>query len=523
MKKITRRDFVRVLGYGSAASMLSNFSCKTEPLKPNILLIHTDEHRMDCIGAYGNEDIQTPQIDKLAADGERFINSFCPYPVCTPSRYSLLSGLHVHEHRGWTNRSTLPPGIETFPSILKQHGYKTKAVGKMHFTPTYLDVGFEEMILAEQDGPGRWDDDYHRELRKHDWVDFNDLEDQRQEYRKLARKEYWETFGALPSNLPENFFSTTWIADRAVETLKRWGPSGNMLMVGFIKPHHPFDPPEFWQDMYDPEKISVLPGWTDKCFDHDIALSQGYFRHVDLTEKKIRLVTAYYYSLISQIDSHVGKMIDVLKEKGIYENTMIVFTSDHGDYMGFHHLLLKGSYMYDPLIKVPLIIKYPKNQKQGTKTTALVNNIDLAPTILRQAGCEPGARMRGYDLYEGSINRGIIFAHGRKGTAAMARSKRHKLLLIPSRKSLYFDLKNDPMEMNDLYDKTEHQAEIKIFKEAIEEWTGQEKHPETYLDERGPVIHQPNVQTKDDGHRKAMIEYYRKKMLSSTQDPSLQK
>src|SRR5258706_6862802 len=105
--------------------------------------------------------------------------TFCTFPVCTPSRYSLLSGLPVHEHQGWDNHCTLPPGTPTFASVLRQAGYATKAVGKMHFSPTYLDVGFAEMELSEQDGPGRWDDDYHRYLRQFGLMDANDLEDQR--------------------------------------------------------------------------------------------------------------------------------------------------------------------------------------------------------------------------------------------------------------------------------------------------------------------------------------------------------
>ena len=155
-----------------------------EPL--HILIVHTDEHRIDCLGASGNKEIKTPHIDSLAADGVRFNNSFCSFPVCTPSRYSLLSGLPVHEHQGWDNHCTLRPGTPTFASVLRQAGYATKAVGKMHFAPTYLDVGFAQMELAEQDGPGRWDDDYHRYLRQLGLVDANDLEDQRSEYRRGA-------------------------------------------------------------------------------------------------------------------------------------------------------------------------------------------------------------------------------------------------------------------------------------------------------------------------------------------------
>ncbi|MFC2156349.1 sulfatase [Acidobacteriota bacterium] len=477
-------------------------------------MIHGDEHRQECLGVYGNPDIRTPNIDALAAEGERFTNSFCPYPVCTPSRYSLLSGLYVHQHRGWSNHSTLEPGIETFPSILRDSGYKTKAVGKMHFTPTYLDVGFDEMTLAEQNGPGRWDDDYHRELRSLGLVDFNDLEDQIGEYRKTARNEYWDTFGALPSNLPEKYHSTTWIADHAVRTLEGWGDTGNIMMVGFIKPHHPFDPPENWKNMYDPEKLTLLPGWTETPLQRDLDLNAGYFRHEDLTEKTLRRIMAYYYATISQIDFHVGRMVNVLKRKNLHDNTLIIYTSDHGDFMGFHHLMLKGGNMYDPVMKVPLIIKYPFNQKKGNINDSLVNNVDLAPTILGQARCRPRGKMSGFDLSKGKIDRKFIFAHGGKGNTAMARSKTKKLIHARNRRSLFLNLEEDPYEMIDLYDSPQYQEEIQKFKSAISDWEGPHELPETYLDLNAPTIRQPNVPPSDLSHRKKTIGYFNKKMSS---------
>ena len=514
-----RRKFIQTVSTSAAAGLGLNLfgsACNMKKNKPNILLIHTDQHRINCLGSYGNKDVQTPNIDSIANDGVRFENSFCPYPVCTPSRYSLLSGLPVHEHRGWTNRCTLSPEIKTFPSILKIAGYKTKAIGKMHFTPTYLDVGFEEMILAEQDGPGRWDDDYHRELKKMGLVDRNDLEDQRREYRKKARKEYWETCGALPSNLPEKYHTTTWIGDYAVKELDTWKDSGNMMMVGFIKPHHPFDPPESWADMYNPDKLTLLPGFTDECIPYDIALSKGYFPHVKLTEKKLRLAMALYYATISQIDFHVGKMIEVLKRKGIYDSTMIIFTSDHGEHLGYHHQLLKGGYMYDSIAKVPLIIKYPLNGKKGTVSTALVNNIDLAPTILKQASCSPSQQMQGFDLYNQNVNREFVFAHNRRGAETMARSKTRKLLYHPTGKSLFFDLEKDPNELVDVYNSPDYLHEIEKFKKAIAVWQGSVKLGDTYINENAPQIKGANVPPQNLSHRKEIISYYQKMMQQFT-------
>ena len=257
----------------------------------------------------------------------------------------------------------------------------------MHYTPTYLDVGFDEMLLAEQDGPGRWDDDYHRYLMRLGLVDRNDLEDQRAEYRSHAPREYWDTMGALVSNLPEAHHSTTWIGDRAAESIRSWDSrQSHLLMVGFIKPHHPFDPPAPWHTMYDPSKLTLLPGWTSEVFPHDFQFARGYFPYKRLSEAGLRRVTAYYYANISLIDHQVGRLIALLKQKHLYDNTLIVFTADHGEYMGFHHMILKANHMYDPLAKVPLLVKWPGSRRAGMVSERLVSNIDLAPTLCRAAG-----------------------------------------------------------------------------------------------------------------------------------------
>ena len=517
---ITRRQFVAntaglaLAGAISSASAERDASPTAEPArKPNILVIHADQHRIDCLGAYGNPDISTPNIDGLAEDGVRFENSFCPFPVCTPSRYSLLSGLYVHEHRGWNNHSTLLPGTETFPGILKDAGYRTKAVGKMHFTPTYFDLGFGEMVLSEQNGPGRWDDDYHRELRDAGLVDYNDLEDQEREHRKNARPEYWETFGALPSNLPKEYHSTEWTGRQAIETLDGWGQSGNLLMVGFIKPHHPFDPPQELCGAYDPAKLPLLPGWTEQCLAHDLELSKGYFPNDKLTEAALRRVMAYYYAAIQQIDDQVGRMVEVLKRKGLYNNTLIVYTGDHGEYMGFHHMLLKGNYMYDPLAKVPLIVKYPSFEQKGTVSKALVSNLDVAPMILKQAGCQPGKKMRGLDLARDLEGRDMVFAEARMGTHVMVRSKTRKLILFePKNRAFFYDLEKDPLETTNLHDDPAYQDEVKAFTRAVRQWREFDEPPKAYLDENAPVIDQPNVPPRDDDHREKMIAYCKRQM-----------
>ena len=514
-----RRSFLKqVLGTTVIGATMGRriLLAQSEAERPNILLIHTDQHRIDCLGAYGNKQIKTPNIDALASDGVLFNNSFCSYPVCTPSRYSLITGLYVREHGGYSNHCTLRPEVETFPAMLRKAGYNTKAIGKMHFTPTYFDVGFEEMELAEQNGPGRWDDDYHRYLRDKGLVDYNDLEDQVKEYRTKAPKSYYANNGSRDSNLPDKHHSTTWIGDRAVGTIDKWNKNrSNLLMVGFIKPHHPFDPPKKWAGMYDPDKMKILPGWTDNCFEHDLARSKGFFPHAKQTKATIKRATAYYYAGITQIDHHVGRMIDLLKEKKLYDNTMIIFTSDHGEYLGFHHMLLKGNYSYDPLAKVPLIIKYPGSAEKGRVSNNLVNNIDVAPTILKTAGLKPAGRMSGLNLSENFTPRKILIAENSARTI-MARTHMKKLIINIDKKNkplsgLLFDLEKDPLEKKDLYKNPAYLKDRSQLISVVQKWLKNTVLQKQYSNENAPKINQPNV-PPDLSHRKDMAEYFRQKM-----------
>ena len=482
--------------------------------KTNILLIHADQHRYDCLGAYGNNDIKTPNIDGLAHEGVLFENSFCPHPVCTPSRYSLLTGLYIHQHLGLTNRSTLPPGLPSLPRLLKEAGYSTTAVGKMHFTPTYLDVGFDKMYLAEQCGAGRYDDDYHRWLKAEGLCDRVDLIDQEAEFRKAAPKEYWDNYGALRSDLDEKHHSTTWIGDRAVESLDNWDAAENFLMVGFIKPHHPFDPPEPWDTMYNPDELSILPGWTEDLIHKDDG--KGYFSYKNLSERSLRRVMAHYYATISQIDHHVGRMVESLKVKGLYDNTIIIYTSDHGDFMGYHHRILKGHRMLEPLIRVPPIIKCADHHHLQRRDERMVNNIDVAPTLLSAAGLTTPESMSGMDLLNQDTGCDYVFAENH--SEYMVRSKTRKLLLHREpHNSMFFDLERDPLEMDNLFDREEYQAEISSFRDQLLQWSLFDSQTRNHLDHNAPQCSADNVP-----HEKAALYPYYKNNMTRDANNSIE-
>lgn len=477
----------------------------------NVLVILTDQQRWDALGCAGNPDVHTPNLDALAEDAAHFPLSFCTHPVCTPSRYSILSGLYIHQHGGMSNRSTLSPGLPTFPRLLREAGYRTAAVGKMHFTPTYLDVGFDRLELAEQDGDGRLDDDYHRDLRAHGLLDTVDLIDQRREFRARASQAYWDSFGAQPTNLPDEWYSTNWIGERAVEHVQGWDNGANALMVGFIKPHHPFDVPKSWLGGYDARSLTILPGWTDMVPDDDAVYSHGYFPNQALTEETLRQVMVRYYASITQIDTQVGRMVDILKKKGLYDNTMIVFTADHGEYLGFHHMLLKSGYPYEPLARVPLLIKFPGGRGAGRKESLLVSGVDLAPTILRQAGIHPPTTMAGVDLADPSADRDLVFLQGAPGTY-LARSRSHSLIWCQDgTKSLLFNLDDDPYQLQDRFGDPAVVRTRQELQTAITNWQLFECPRPAFADVSALRIGQLNVPVGQE-HRQAMLDYFEREV-----------
>lgn len=443
--------------------------------RPNILLLHADQHRFDCIGCYGNNEIRTPNIDAIAKDGVRYTEHYTVYPVCTPSRYSMLSGMYTHQHCAWTNVSTLPNGYATFPKLLKAIGYHTTAVGKMHLTPTYHDVGFEKMILSEQNGEGRFEDDYHTYLMEKNLVDCMDLTDQVDQYRNKASQNYFDNFGAFESDLNVENHSTSWVTRQALNDIEKWDKnSSNLLMVGYVKPHHPFDPPAPYSTMYDPDSLTLLDGYTEDVPEIDYKNHQGFFDHKSLSKQRLQRIMANYYGSITQIDDNIGEIIDALKAKDLYDNTLIIYTSDHGEYLGYHHMLLKGNFLYDPLAKIPLIIKYPNSVRSGIVDDKISENIDLCSTVLACCDIEQADSMCGIDLADDNSSRDFAFSEGQYGTdkcpcyGYMIRTKAYKLIVTGSlENAMFFDISKDKNELHNEINNPIYSVEIARLKNML--------------------------------------------------------
>jgi arylsulfatase A-like enzyme len=344
-----------------------------------------------------------------------------------------------------------------FPRLLRERGYATAAIGKMHFYPTYASYGFDHMELSEQNGPGRYEDDYHRWLANRGRIDLVDLIDQEAEFRRYAGQDYLDSFGARASDLPEELHSTTWAGDRAVAYLERAEPPF-CLWLGFIKPHHPFDPPARWLEVYDEEKLSPLPGWTETIPAPD-AGKRGYFEYEPLTLPTLRRVMAHYYATISHVDAQIGRVLQVLRRRGL-EDTVVIYTADHGEFLGYHHLLLKGAYLYEPLVRVPLVMARlgEGNWAAGRRENALVESIDVTSTFLASAGVEQPSSVQGCDLTpvlrgERDEHRETVFSQSGGMSMQMLRAGRWKLIQAArERDRMLFDLKQDPTELRNLYD-----------------------------------------------------------------------
>jgi arylsulfatase len=355
---------------------------------PNILFILADQLRADFLSCYGADYIETPNIDSIAANGILYKRAVSPSPLCVPARASLLTGLNAIRNGVLNNACWLRPdkeqmGIKTWPQKLYESGYYTSAIGKMHFYPWDIKEGFEHRIIAEDKRHLYVKDDYADYLGRHG-------------LHKLHGKEhkgYYDNKGAVISLIPEEHQVDRWVAEQTARFIKNYSEDKPFaVMVGFPGPHCPYDPPQCYADLFDLAAMPVaLPRseHTRKLQENFIKGSKQPWNGVDYTEftdQHIARIRAYYAGLVKQIDDGVGTIIESLKKSGVYKNTVIIFTSDHGDLMGDFGMVGKGNFL-EGSIRVPLIISHPSQRKAGTVMDT-VSLTDLHATILSLSGVQ---------------------------------------------------------------------------------------------------------------------------------------
>jgi len=417
--------------------------------KPNILHLFTDQQRFDTIHALGNSVIRTPNLDRLCREGTVFTNAFTPSPVCISARCSMVSGLYPQNTGCYANWGNPNNENETFMTALTRAGYHTMGIGKCHFDPDLYGLnGFEKRLVQEEFVPDETKDDYRIYLKERGY-----------ENNKAAGGEMY--YVPRPSHLKEEEHLSHWVADHSIEFIQNQDSDDSAwyLFSSFIDPHPPFTPPVPWHKLYNP-LLMPLPKVPQDADAHLTWINrfQNRYKCKDqgIDQYLLRCMKAYYYASISFIDYQIGRILDSLEKTGQLDNTLIVFTSDHGDYLGDYNCYGKRS-MHDVASHVPMICRWPEKFAAGQQVSQPVSLVDLAPTFMDVAETKLDTHQTDGEsliaVAKGDSTRKTVYSQYSRGASAiyMAVSERWKYIYSAAdRKEMLFDRTNDPDEMRNV-------------------------------------------------------------------------
>ncbi len=479
-----RREFIRAAAMsGLGAAGLPSLSTAAEDADPsrrvNVLFLMDDQHRGDCLGCDGADWITTPNIDRLAREGIRFRRAYTSLPSCLPARASLLTGMSPWGHGVLCYAPMATRYTHEKPRMFTVAGYRTHAVGKMHFASH--DHGYESIILEEgwrAVTPEKFKCDYRR------WFEAN-YPDKDVDITGLG---YTDHRGGRTYPYDDALHPTYWTAERAIDFLNTYdGDRPWFLKVSFQRPHPPFDPPKRFMDHYQEMDLprAHVGDWAEKLYG-------GFIGSVEDTpnaprgnypESDIHASRAAYYAAISFVDEQLGRVLSALERRGELENTLILFTADHGDMMGDQHLWRK-TYAYDGSARIPMIVRWPESmrefagKKRGIESDHLVELRDVLPTFLDAAGIEKPAPMEGSSMLD--IVRGktrhwrevLDLEHGRcywheNAWVALTDGRYKYLYFTTTGQQQLFDLKRDPHELEDLAPLAKHARQLVEWRERM--------------------------------------------------------
>lgn len=414
--------------------------------RPNIVLITTDQQRWDTIHAAGNPHIFTPHLNWLADTGIRYTRAYTECPVCAPARATIMTGLPAYAHGGLTNVGTEPiRGRPTIPGALTAAGYETRAQGKMHFHPMRKKFGFETMELSY---------DYYRQRQQTDPKRSGSL-------HGVGQNEMEPVLGSVD----ENHTLTRWVVDRSVDFLEtRDAERPFFLWTSISKPHPPFDPSaKFWQ-LYQGQPVPdpVYGDWSREPDDvpPGFRSTTAHLNNVHrFSAEQLAQIRRAYYACITEIDYNLGRLFGALRELELLRNTLIIFTSDHGEMLGDHHLGAK-SVFFEGSAHIPLLIRPPgewdQEPSRGTTCDALVGLQDIFPTCLAASGTAAPADtvLPGKDLLAVAANpdsgRARLFGQHGNSLFAVIDERWKYCLTTAGNAELLFDLVDDPSETRNL-------------------------------------------------------------------------
>jgi len=455
-----RRNFLKKVGIGGASIALGcapvrvSRAAELRVSHPNLLIIHTDQlsswaisayaERLRRVPNYGKVLVETPHIDSLAADGALLENFFTNSAVCTPSRGCLLTGRYPHAHGAYRNNIEMNRDEVTLARVLQGQGYETGYAGKWHL-----------------DGPPKpgW-------LKPERSMGFADC-------RFMFNRGHWKKIEDRPGNDPkahpysvigdETSFTTDWLAGKTIDFIRKARSRPFFYLVSFPDPHTPFTVREPYMSMYDPDDM-IVPHTFKRA-----ASVKGKAS----TEERLRRSKAHYCGQVKCIDDNVGRILNALREKGILDNTVIVFTTDHGEYMGEHGLYGKNQW-YRTAYQIPFLVRWPKQIRGGAVVEEFVTNVDVQQTLLGLMGIPPSGREQGRDasgLLRGrdvEWNNEAMIHHSSLQSAGVF-TPEYELVLKADGKHMLFDRANDPEQTQNLCEDEKHKATFDALKQRIVE------------------------------------------------------
>ncbi len=457
MATLSRRQFL-----AGAPFVLSARTQRT-----NLLFIMSDQHQRPASGCYGSREVHTPNIDEIARNGVRFDRAYCSAPVCVPSRGSHITGLYAHKHGAKILQDPLPASARTIAHFFKERGYVTGAIGKMHFVDETLRHGFDHRL-------------YH--------ADF--LKTLTREEQQRLRRDQGGAGGIVgrPSELPARFFRDTYYAEETVKFLHENRDRPFCLWSSFLKPHTPLVPMRKYFEMYDSKPLT-LPKRTDHELEDGFpgnlirAKERGWYQQ---TDEELHHSLAGYYGNITQMDACVGRVYNTLRELGLDKNTVVVYTSDHGEMAGAHRMWTKHN-MYEQSVAVPLIVSLPGRMEAGTARSELIEGVDLFPTLTELCGLGSVTGLHGRSfsaLVRGQAYTPREFAYSEyyfchkvftkddryvgKPPMLMVRTDRWKLNYLSWDRCELYDVVNDPGEEHNRIDEVGNRGIVKELKQIAE-------------------------------------------------------
>jgi len=436
---------------------------------PNILWICTDQQRWDTIHALGNPHIKTPHLDRLVREGVSFTHAHCPAPICTASRAAMLTGMYPSAVHGCKNGAAYwPEAAPLVTKLLKDAGYVCGLSGKLHLSTAMAnnperrprDDGYSAFHYSHGPAQGGQANDYLR------WLASNGTT-----YKRVKR---------LPWDEQVPLHQTTWCCDRAIDFLKDHADGPWLFSVNVFDPHPPLDPPPDFIKRFD---IDALPGplWRDSDLQQKSVFNPVMFQSKPkrIDSREARIIQAKYWAMVEIIDHNLGRLMDALDETGQRENTIVVFTSDHGNMTGDHGLRAKGCRFYEGLVRVPLIFWAPGRFRARLRSDALADLTDIAPTLMEVATGAAAEHMQGKSLmpiltgrtdpsthrdavrceFYSCVGPGPGSEHWPDSYASMLRTRKHKVCVYHGFEvGELFDLVKDPGEFENLWDDPDHRS-----------------------------------------------------------------